>query len=96
MRGATPGTRNRLARKLQRLKQAADPPMPLLTAEKTMTSDILNTTLGDLMSVLYEEYLSLYGDEDLASVATAATINEMIADAVAPSRASQKAEENAA
>jgi hypothetical protein len=61
-----------------------------------MNREVLNTTLGDLMSVLYEEYLALYGDEDLASVATAATINEMIADSVAPSRASPAAEESAA
>lgn len=53
-----------------------------------MNTETLSTSLGDLINVLYEEYLSLYGDEDLASVAAAATINDMIADAVAPSRAS--------
>ena len=40
----------------------------------------IQTSLGDLISVLYEEFFELYGDEDLASVAAAATINDMIAD----------------
>lgn len=34
---------------------------------------------GDLISLLYEEYLALYADEELASVATAATVNELLA-----------------
>jgi hypothetical protein len=38
------------------------------------------TTLGELITLFYDEYLALYRDEDLASVATAATINEMLAD----------------
>ena len=38
-------------------------------------------TLGELISFLYEEYLDVYGDEDLASVAAAATINKLIMDA---------------
>ncbi len=37
-------------------------------------------TLGDLISLFYEEYLALYGDEELASVAAAATINELLAE----------------
>ena len=37
-------------------------------------------SLGDLVSLFYEEYLSLYGDEELASVAAAATVNELLAD----------------
>lgn len=36
------------------------------------------TSLGDLITVFYDEYLALYGDEDLASVAAAATINKLI------------------
>jgi len=39
------------------------------------------TTLGDLISVIYEELLELYGDAELASVATAAVINDMLIDA---------------
>lgn len=37
-----------------------------------------NTTLGELISLFYDEYLALYGDKDLASVATAATVNELL------------------
>ena len=37
-------------------------------------------SLGDLISLFYEEYLALYGDEELASVAAAATVNELLAD----------------
>jgi hypothetical protein len=46
-----------------------------------MSQDI-HTSLGDLISVLYEEFLAVYGDPDIASVATAATINDMIAQEV--------------
>ena len=42
-----------------------------------MTNQI-DTNLGELITVFYEEYLALYGDEDLASVAAAATINELL------------------
>jgi hypothetical protein len=41
----------------------------------------LHTSLGDLIHVLYEEFLAAYGDEDLAAVATAASINEMLTQA---------------
>ena len=36
------------------------------------------TTLGELISLFYREYLSLYGDSEVASVATAATINALL------------------
>lgn len=35
-------------------------------------------TLADLISTVYEEFLALYGDKDIASVATAATVNELL------------------
>lgn len=35
-------------------------------------------TLGELITLFYEEYLERYGDEELASVATAASINELL------------------
>ena len=44
------------------------------------------TSLGDLITTLYEEYMEIYGDEDLASVATAATINDLLAEAAVASR----------
>jgi hypothetical protein len=36
--------------------------------------------LGDLIGLFYREFLILYGDEELASVAAAATINEILMD----------------
>lgn len=50
-----------------------------------MTPDT-KTNLGDLINVLYEEFLAAYGDEDLAAVATAASINEMLVEAPAELR----------
>lgn len=38
----------------------------------------LQTNLGDLISTIYEEFLAQYGDEELASVATAAVINDLL------------------
>jgi hypothetical protein len=35
-------------------------------------------TLGELISVIYEELLTLLGDEDAAAVATAAAINDLL------------------
>jgi hypothetical protein len=42
--------------------------------------------LGDLINLFYQEYMALYGDEELASVAAAATINEMLSESI-PSKA---------
>ena len=38
-----------------------------------------NRSLGELISRLYGEYLAMYGDPELASVATAATVNNFLA-----------------
>lgn len=38
----------------------------------------MNTTLGDLISTLYAQFLAQYGDEELASVATAAVVNDLL------------------
>jgi hypothetical protein len=43
-------------------------------AEVSMDS----TRLGELMSLLYARFLAQYGEEELASVATAAAINELL------------------
>jgi len=40
----------------------------------------IQTNLGDLISLFYDEYLELYGDPEIASVAAAATINDMLND----------------
>jgi hypothetical protein len=42
-----------------------------------------HTSLGGLIVALYDEYLALYGDRDLASVAAAATLNTLIVESVA-------------
>lgn len=42
------------------------------------------TTLGELISTIYEEFLAMYGDEELASVAAAAVINDLLAEAARP------------
>lgn len=34
--------------------------------------------LGELISTIYNGFLALYGDADLASVATAAVINDLL------------------
>ena len=38
----------------------------------------IETTLGELVSVFYEEFMEIYGDEDIASVAAAAVINDLL------------------
>ncbi len=37
-----------------------------------------NTTLGELINLVYEELLVQYGDPELASVATAAVVNDWL------------------
>ncbi|MBL8619432.1 MAG: hypothetical protein JNM72_27725 [Deltaproteobacteria bacterium] len=41
----------------------------------------LDTNLGDLITVFYDEFLEMYGDAELASVAAAAVINDLLAGA---------------
>lgn len=43
-----------------------------------------HTTLGELITVLYDEFLELYGDEELAAVAVSATLNDLLASRSAP------------
>ncbi|MEC8423308.1 MAG: hypothetical protein VX000_05995 [Myxococcota bacterium] len=38
------------------------------------------TNLGDLIAVVYEEFVQMYGDAELASVAAAAVINDLIGE----------------
>ena len=40
----------------------------------------IDTTLGELISDFYEEFMEIYGDEDIASVAAAAVINDLLSD----------------
>lgn len=41
------------------------------------------TTIGELISTLYTSFLEMYGDEELASVAAAAVINDLLTAPVA-------------
>lgn len=40
----------------------------------------VHTTIGELIQVFYAQFMELYGDEELASVATAAVINDLLSD----------------
>jgi hypothetical protein len=50
------------------------------TPETRETREENPVNLGDLINLFYQEYMALYGDEELASVAAAATINEMLSE----------------
>jgi hypothetical protein len=52
---------------------SGDPPSSVPEKEAYMP-----TNLGELISTLYDEFLTQYGDEELASVATAAVINDFL------------------
>lgn len=52
--------------------------MARISLETHMTR-IQNTNIGDLISIFYARFMAIYGDEDLASVATASVINELLA-----------------
>lgn len=43
------------------------------------TSTTTEVTLGELISIFYEQFMEMYGDEELASVAVAAIINDLLA-----------------
>lgn len=38
----------------------------------------MSIQLGELISILYREFMDLYGDEDLACMATASLINQLL------------------
>ena len=43
-----------------------------------MTREV-HTSIGELISLFYQEFLELYGDEELASVAAATVITDLLA-----------------
>ena len=53
-----------------------------LTLEEPAMTQTTNTTLGDLISMFFNEFMEMYGDEELASVAAAAVINDLLAGTV--------------
>lgn len=36
------------------------------------------TDIGELIRIFFEQFMAVYGDEDIASVATAAMINDLL------------------
>ncbi len=48
------------------------------TAQGAEEPEVVN--LGTIRRMLYDEYLEIYGDEELANLAAAATLNELIAE----------------
>jgi hypothetical protein len=42
------------------------------------------STIGELISIFYKHFIELYGDEELASIATAAIINDLMTDVAEP------------
>ena len=42
-----------------------------------MTTQV-NTNIGELIAVFFAQFMELYGDEELASIATAAVINDLL------------------
>ena len=47
------------------------------------------TNFGQLITELYRSYLDLYKDEELAAVATAATINEILSEQAQAARSEE-------
>ena len=52
----------------------------------------VHTTLGDLISLFYQEFYELYGDEELASLAAATVIGDLLQrDGTEPDRLEEAA-----
>ena len=58
--------------------------------ESNMHHDI-HTTLGDLISIVYQEFMAQYDDPELAATATAASINDMLLAASRPGQQEEAA-----
>ena len=55
----------------------------------------MNTTIGDLVDLFFQEFMAIYGDEELARVATAATINDLLAERALAAREDEREEDAA-
>lgn len=53
-----------------------------------MSQPTVQTTIGQLIEALFEEYTLAYGDSDLAAVAVAATVNDMLINEASGNRGS--------
>ena len=60
------------------------------------TTETLDTDLGSIIDALYEQYLELYGDAEIAAVAAAATVNDLITETLMVETPEESAPEVAA
>ena len=44
----------------------------------------MKSNIGDLIATIYTHFLATYGDEELASVATAAVVNDLLTRPTGP------------
>jgi hypothetical protein len=51
----------------------------------------VHTSIGELVSLFYDEFMEIYGDSELAAVAAAAVINDLISAPIAPEPALDEA-----
>lgn len=51
----------------------------------------VHTSIGELVSLFYDEFMEIYGDSELAAVAAAAVINDLISAPSAPEPALDEA-----
>lgn len=61
-----------------------------MEANSTPSAQI-ETTVGELVAAVYQEFLAVYGDPELASLAAATVVNDMLSDAGREPPASQVA-----
>lgn len=59
-------------------KNAGFSPASFLLLPQYPLGVVMQTNLGDLVATLFAQFMAEYGDEDLASVATAAVLNDLL------------------
>ncbi len=47
----------------------------------TVSAGAIGSNIGELITLFYQQFMDIYGDPDLASVAAATLINEVLAGA---------------
>jgi hypothetical protein len=63
-----------------KVEQSGDRLDPTNERRRIPMTRTTQTNLGDLISLFYEEFMEMYGDAELASVAAAAVINDLLSD----------------
>jgi hypothetical protein len=69
------------------------PPQP--ARKEVLMVNETQMSIGEFISNLFEEYLQVYEDEQMATIATAATVNEMICEMDTPPNAIEETEQAA-